>query len=173
MRRRCEIKKNKICVFLRMTTFLDHLTSGKDVYLLPEKLQSITNLPIPKTPKEFRQMLGWTRYYHKFRPAYADLLQPWTELTHRTIPFTWMEQCQKAFEMMKYALMKSHILIYPDPNKPYTLFMDASKYVWSALLTQEYRSVIDIKTLKHQHLITYISGYINGLFQGSQLNLAI
>ena len=58
---------------------------------------------------------------------------------------------------------------YPDPNKSYTLFTDASKYAWSAVLTQEQHSfVIDGKTIKQQHPITYTSG----LFQGSQLNQA-
>ena len=35
-------------------------------------------------------------------------------------------QCQKAFEILKDAHVKSPILVYPDPNKPYTLFTDAS-----------------------------------------------
>ena len=60
-------------------------------------------------------------------------------------------------------LMKSPLLAYPDPNKPYTLFMDVSKYAWSARLIQECSSVIDGKTIKHQHPIAYMSG----LFQGS------
>ena len=62
--------------------------------------------------------------------------------------------------------MKSPILVYPDPNKPYALFMEASKYAWSAVLTQEHTTIIDGKTLVHQHTVTYVSG----LFQGSKLN---
>ena len=42
--------------------------------------------------------------------------------------------------------MKSPILVYPDPNKPGALFMDASKYAWYAVLTQEYTTDIDGKT---------------------------
>ena len=43
--------------------------------------------------------------------------------------------------------MKSPILVYPDPNTPYTLFTDASKYAWSAVLMQEHTFVIDGKTI--------------------------
>ena len=32
----------------------------KSINLLPKKSQTIKNLPVPKTPKEVRQMLGWT-----------------------------------------------------------------------------------------------------------------
>ena len=62
--------------------------------------------------------------------------------------------------------MKSPILVSLDPDRPYTLFIDTSRYAWSAMLTQEHATVIDSKTLVHQHPITYVSG----LFQGSQLN---
>ena len=44
--------------------------------------------------------------------------------------------------------------------------MDASRFAWSAILTQENNTVIDGKTITHQHPITVASG----LFQGRQLN---
>ena len=46
--------------------------------------------------------------------------------------------------------------------------MDASKYIWSAMLTQEHTTVIVGKTVTHQHPMTNVSG----LFQGSHLNWA-
>ena len=64
--------------------------------------------------------------------------------------------------------MNSPILVYTDPNKPYTLFMVASKYAWPTMLTQEHTTVIDCNTIILQHPITYVSG----LFQGSQSNWA-
>ena len=75
------------------------------------------------------------------------------------MPFIWTDQCQKAFKLLKEALIKSAILVYPDPHKPYPSFTDASNYPWSLLLTQEYTAVIDGKV-------------VSGLFQGSQLNWA-
>ena len=62
--------------------------------------------------------------------------------------------------------MKSPIMVYPDPNKPYTLFTDTSMHVWSSVLIEEHTSIIDGKTTKCQHPINHISR----LFQGSQLN---
>ena len=40
-----------------------------------------------KNPKEFRQMLGVTGYYHNFIPAYVDLVQPLTHMTQKTVQF--------------------------------------------------------------------------------------
>ena len=64
--------------------------------------------------------------------------------------------------------MTEPILNYPDPNLPYVLFTDASKYAWACVLTQEKMHKIKEKEVKILHPITYMSG----LFQGSQLNWA-
>ena len=86
-----------------------------------------------KIPKEVGQMLGLTGYYHKFIPMFADLVWPLMEFTHKTVPFIWTDQCQKAFDTLKDDLMMSPILVYPDQNKPNTLFTDASKYAQSTM----------------------------------------
>ena len=39
--------------------------------------------------------------------------------------------------MLKDTLMSAPILKYPDTEKPYTIFTDASKYGWAGVLTQE------------------------------------
>ena len=59
-------------------------------------------------------------------------------------------------------------LTYPDPNLPYVLFTDASKYAWACVLTQEKTHVMEEKEVKILQPITYMSG----LFRGSQMNRA-
>ena len=70
--------------------------------------------------------------------------------------------------MLKDALITSPILKYPDPDKPYTLFTDASKHAWACVLSQEYEHEKDGKVFKINHPITFASG----LFKGSLLNWA-
>ena len=64
--------------------------------------------------------------------------------------------------------MTEPILTYPDPNLPYVLFTDASKYAWACVLTQEKTHVVENKEVCILHPITYMSG----LFKGSQMNWA-
>ena len=64
--------------------------------------------------------------------------------------------------------MTEPILTYPDPNHPYVLFTDASKYAWACVLTQEKTHTSEGKEIKILHPITYMSG----LFRGSQINMA-
>ena len=64
--------------------------------------------------------------------------------------------------------MTEPILTYPDPNLPYILFTDVSKYAWACVLTQEKTHAFEEKKTKILHPITYMSG----LFRGSEINWA-
>ena len=163
-----KLKDSKCNYFKTHVQYLGHLVSGKGIKPLPEKLESVKKMPAPTTPKEIKQFLGLVGYYRKFIPRFADIARPMTNLTKQDVSFEWTPQCQASFEMLKDALITSPILKYPDPNKPYTLFTDASKYAWACVLTQEHDHEKDGKVFKSNHLITFASG----LFKGSQLNWA-
>ena len=64
--------------------------------------------------------------------------------------------------------MTKPILAYPDQNLPYVLFMDASKYAWACVLTQEKTPIFEEKKIKILLPITHMSG----LFRGHQINWA-
>ena len=142
--------------------------NDKGIQPLPEKLDTIRNMPRPRTPKEIKQFLGLTGYYRKFIPCFSEISRPLVKLTAKDTPFEWTPQCQSSFEMLKDALMSAPILKYPDTEKPYTIFTDASKYGWAGILTQEHTSVIDGKEVTMNHPVAYVSG----MFRGSQLNWA-
>ena len=64
------------------------------------------------------------------------------------------------FQLLKDFLKQAPILKYPDLQKSYTLYTDASKYAYAGILTQNCDGT--------DHPLTYVSG----LFRGSQLNWA-
>ena len=168
--READLKLKEIkCNFLKKhIQYLGHIVSGKGITPLPEKLESIQKILPPKTPKEVKQFLGLIGYYCKFVPRFSDLAWPLNALTRKNVAFEWTPVCQKLFEMLKTSLMTEPILTYPDPNLPYVLFTDASKYAWACVLTQEKTHVMEEKEVKILHPITYMSG----LFRGSQINWA-
>ena len=168
--READLKLKEIkCNFLKAhVQYLGHLISGKGIEPVPEKLESIKNMPSPTTPKEVKQFLGLIGYYRKFIPKFSDVARPLTNLTKKDVPFEWTPDCQQTFQLLKDLLMAEPILKYPDPNKPYVLYTDASKYAWSCVLTQEYEYEDEGKLKKIHHPITYASG----LFKGSQINWA-
>ena len=103
-----------------------------------------------------------------FVPRFSDLARPLNMLTRKDVPFEWTPICQESFELLKTSPMTELILKYPDPNYPYVLFTDASKYARGCVLTQEKIHQIEGKEVKILHPITYMSG----LFHGSQINWA-
>ena len=168
--READLKLKEIkCNFLKKhIQYLGHIMSGKGITPLPEKLESIQKILPPKTPKEVKQFLGLIGYYCKFVPRFSDLAQLLNALTRKNVAFEWTPVCQKSFEMLKTSLMTEPILTYPDPNLPYVLFTDASKYAWACVPTQEKTHVMEEKEVKILHPITYMSG----LFRGSEMNWA-
>ena len=147
---------------------MGHLVSKKGISPLPDKLDSIKNMPAPKCTKEIKQFLGLTGYYRKFVPRFADISRPLTQLTRKETPFNWTPECQKSFELLKPYLCGEPILKYADTSKPYTLYTDASKYGWAGVLTQSRTTDIDGKSVTTDHPVAFVSG----LFRGSQLKWA-
>ena len=82
--------------------------------------------------------------------------------------FQWCSKCEFAFQTLKEALCTKPILKFLDPQKPYVLFTDTSKYAWAGVLTQPYTEETEGKMVTTYHQVTYVSG----LFRGSQLNWA-
>ena len=79
-------------------------------------------------------------------------------LTRRNSKFAWTDNCQTGFEYLKTALTKSPILKYPDLNKGYVIFTDASDQLADAVLTQEYTE--EDGQMKDMP-ITYLSAQFN------------
>ena len=160
-----KMKREKCNFFKKHIQYLGHLIAEDGFTPLPEKLESIQNMPRPKTPKEVKQFLGLIGYYQKFVARFSDIARSLTNLTRHDTEFIWTDKHDKAFKHLKELLMQHLALRYPDPDCGYTLFMDASGIGWAGVLTQEFK---DDKGKKKQHLICYVSGQ----FRGSQQNWA-
>ena len=133
--RQADLKLTKRkCNFLKAhVQYLGHYISGQGLEPIPEKLESLQQMPAPTDLTEVRKFLGFVGYYRKFIPKYSDITRPLTNLTRKDIPFKWSKACQAAFEMLKEYLLKEPILKYPKPDQPYILYTDASKYAWAGM----------------------------------------
>ena len=163
-----KLKESKCNFFRSEIHYLGHMPSAEGIQPLPEKLDSITNMPAPENQTEVKQFLGLVGCYHKFVPHFSDISRPLAKLMRKDTPFMWTKQCHLAFNMLKDQLCEAPILHYPDSSKPYALFTDASKHGWAGVLTQEFETEVKGKVMKELHPIAYVSS----LFCGSQLKWA-
>ena len=135
-----------------------------------QKINAITDLECATNITDVRYMTGLVGYYKKFFPVSSDMIRPLNELTKKNIPFKWLGQCQKSLDYMRQVITTNPVLVYPDPEKQYYLFMDSSKHSWSGIFVQYAEQVREDGTkLEVPHPIIYQSG----TFQGSQKNMRL
>src|ERR1700759_4491979 len=74
------------------------------------KLAGIKQWPEPTTIKQVRSFLGFANFYHKFIGHYLEIARPLNNLTKKDIKFEWVEECQKAFNMLKEKFLEEPVL---------------------------------------------------------------
>ena len=70
-----KLKESKCDFFRSQIHYLGHMLSADGIQPLPEKLDSITNMPAPENQTEVKQFLGLVGYYHKFIPHFSGHFQ--------------------------------------------------------------------------------------------------
>ena len=126
---KCEFGRGEI-------QFLGHIINHQGIIILPEKTEEIWKIKAPKNADEVRTFLGLLNYYHRFIPAFADLMHPIQKLLKKNINFEWTEECDKVFRTAKETLVKYPILYHPDPNTPCIIETDANKTAFIDILLQ-------------------------------------
>ena len=119
---------------------------------LPEKLEAINNLAPARNIDEACHILRLLGYYRSFIPAFANITLPITNLLKKNTPFIWSSNCQQALDYLKEIFCNKPLLQFPDPNKPYILYTDASNNAYSGILCQPVNSGQDIRP------VAYFSG---------------
>lgn len=94
-----------------------------------DKMLPLTNL------REVQVFLGMMGYYQQFIPDFAELSKPLFQLLCN-VPFEWTDSQQQAFEALKAKLKEASILVYPDYDKEFILYTNASKVAVGAILAQ-------------------------------------
>ena len=68
-------------------------------------------------------------------------MEPLTRLTAEKLKYKWEEEQQKAFEAIKSVISRETILAFPQFDKPFHVYTDASDYQLGAVIMQEGRPI--------------------------------
>ena len=129
--------KLKKCSFLKSeTNYLGFVINENGVMPEARKVNVIKALAPPTCVREVRSLVGMCSYYRRFIPHFSNMAEPIIALTRKYAKFKWDDKCQKAFETLKEKLAGFPVLGYPDSNKMYFLYTDASQDCIGACLTQ-------------------------------------
>ena len=126
---KCSFNKTEILL-------LGYVIDKNGIRSNPAKVAAIRDLPPPTKVSEVRTFLGMSGYYRNLVQNYAGIAQPLINLTKKNTKFIWSEECAKAFQKLKDILLSDVILTYPNTQKPYRLYTDASNYAIGSILVQ-------------------------------------
>ena len=100
-----------------------------------------------KVPRSF---LGFTSYYRRFAPHFAQQEKPLHELVsklyeggkkgrqkNKPAEDNWNQDCQEAFDSLKQVLTNPPVLAYPIFAKPFNVGVDPSNDGLRTVLSQE------------------------------------
>ena len=116
---------------------LGYIVSKDGIRSDPKKVEAIRDMAPPHDVRGIRSFIGMVGYYRQLVPNFAEMAQPLLAMTKKYARFEWTEECQRSWEKLREMLMSDTILAYPQVNKPYKLFTDASKYCVAAILIQD------------------------------------
>ena len=120
------MEKSKCNFFSKEIQYLGHILSATGIRPLPSKTHAIQHMQPPTTPKQVRAFLGLVGYYRKFIKGFAKIAKPLILLTRQQVKFEWTPVRHTAFLHLKEAIVQAPILCYPNPNKKYIVYTDAS-----------------------------------------------
>jgi len=112
--------------------------SAEGISPTQEKIEAITNAPVPLNTTQLRAFLGMVNYHSKFIPNLSTILQPLNQLLQKDRPWQWSTSCQNAFQSAKNTLSSSQVLVHFNPKLPVILETDASQYGVGAVISHRF-----------------------------------
>ena len=126
---KCEFHASKV-------TFLGFIIRAGRILMDPTKVKAVADWPIPTTRKRLQQFLGFANFYRRFIRNYSTVAAPLTALTSQRLTFQWSSAAEEAFSELKTRFSSAPILAFPDPERQFTVEVDASDSVVGAVLSQ-------------------------------------
>jgi hypothetical protein len=121
-------KYQQVHLRCRGNPFLGCFLGKDDICADPEKIEAISQWPVPTSQRDLRKWLGLANYLHNYSDNYAELARPLTNLLKKDDNRSWTADAQRAFEAIKLSLQSAPILALPDEDRPFSVVCDASDF---------------------------------------------
>ncbi|MBW0508357.1 hypothetical protein O181_048072 [Austropuccinia psidii MF-1] len=133
---------------------LGNKVSGLSLAVYQNKVAAILQRPVPINIKEIQSFLGFSSYYRNHNKHFAHMTSSLYKLCSKDVVFEITKERRDAYERIKYELTNAPMLILPDFELPFKLYIDAacSQGLGAAL---HQRQIVDGEP--REGLICYIS----------------
>ena len=136
--RKFQLKLNPAkCTFgVASGKLLGFIVSEKGIEVDPDKVKAIQELSPPHTQKQVRGFLGRLNYIARFISQLTERCDPIFRLLKKHNPGEWDDECQEAFDKIKYYLTNPPVLVPPVPNRPLILYLTVFEKSMGCVLGQ-------------------------------------
>ena len=127
-KKRMVLSWEKSNFMVREGVVLGHLVSGKGLEVDKAKIEVIQNLPLLATLWDLWSFLRHVGFYHRFIRDIAKVSKLLTTLLHKNKDVFIDKEGERAFEMLKLALIEAPILQSPNWDLPFEIMCNTSNY---------------------------------------------
>ncbi|MBW0586379.1 hypothetical protein O181_126094 [Austropuccinia psidii MF-1] len=144
-----------VCNFCQQELLaLGHKVSGLSLEIDQKKVASVLQKPLPHRIKEIQSFFGFAGYYRNHIGNFAHITSSLYKLCSKDVVFEITKERRDAYERIKYELTNAPVLILPDFELPFKLYIDgACSKILGAALHQ--RQIVDSEP--REGVICYIS----------------
>ncbi|MBW0503396.1 hypothetical protein O181_043111 [Austropuccinia psidii MF-1] len=135
---------------------LGHIVSGLSLGIDKKKVAAVLLKTIPHNKKEIMPFLGFASYYRKHLKDFAISVKSLYRICDQQAVFEMTQERIKAYEKIRKSLTEAPLLLMPDWNIPFKLYIDACGDELGAALHQV--QIIDDKPTEGP--VCYISRQI-------------
>eukprot|EP00253_Pinus_taeda_P026775 PITA_26775 len=138
---------------------LGFIVSKDGIYIDPDRIKEISEIPFPHNKKSMQSFLGQINFVKRFVPDFSQIILPLQTMIKKNSVFKWGSTEKEAFELIKQSIINAPALNTPIFSNHFTLYTITSDFSYAAVLTQ----------INNHNLEAPISFYSLNL-QGAELN---
>eukprot|EP00253_Pinus_taeda_P017245 PITA_17245 len=138
---------------------LGFIVSKDGIYIDPDRINKISEIPFPYNKKSMQSFLGQINFVKRFVPDFSQIILPLQTMIKKNSVFKWGVPEKESFELIKKSIINAPALNTPNFSNHFTLYTIASDSSYAAVLTQ----------INDHNLEAPISFYSSNL-QGAELN---
>ena len=128
---------------IKETDWLGYWLTPRGLKPWKKKIDAILHMDWPCNATELCMFIGCINYYRDMWPSCAHVLKPLTDqwVLKKKAPIKWTDEMQQAFDKMRLLMAADALAAYPNHNKRFNVYTDASDLQLGACIIQEGRLV--------------------------------